>query len=345
MTLLLSVLVIFFGWRLQPLAAQELQKVRISYSSRSNSTTVYQVALARGFFKEEGLEAEMIQMNPRLGGLAVMNGDIEFTTTFGTTLRGIIQGLPLKFVAISVRKTDHFLISRPELKTIQDLRGKRLGVSTLFGTDQLAAEDMMQSKGLNPSAVQVVALGDAPVRVQALRAGIVEVIAMNTPYDMVLMKDGYNALAGPQDLKRALPLAGLAVKDSLLKEKPALIKRALRAVLKSHRFIFDNKQETTRIMMQWLSQPPDIGSRGYELALLALSRNGEIPDSDLELLTEKKRPLNEVRDYSLLREAQKELACVDQDCIQQIRLGANRHDEKDSRFRQSVAGSSSDRSA
>jgi ABC-type nitrate/sulfonate/bicarbonate transport system substrate-binding protein len=307
MTLLLSVLVIFFGWRLQPLAAQELQKVRISYSSRSNSTTVYQVALARGFFKEEGLEAEMIQMNPRLGGLAVMNGDIEFTTTFGTTLRGIIQGLPLKFVAISVRKTDHFLISRPELKTIQDLRGKRLGVSTLFGTDQLAAEDMMQSKGLSPSAVQVVALGDAPVRVQALRAGIVEVIAMNTPYDMVLMKDGYNALAGPQDLKRALPLAGLAVKDSLLKEKPALIKRALRAVLKSHRFIFDNKQETTRIMMQWLSQPPDIGSRGYELALLALSRNGEIPDSDLELLTEKKRPLNEVRDYSLLREAQKEL--------------------------------------
>ena len=246
-------------------------------------------------------------MNPRLGGLAVMNGDIEFTTTFGTTLRGIIQGLPLKFVAISVRKTDHFLISRPELKTIQDLRGKRLGVSTLFGTDQLAAEDMMQSKGLNPSAVQVVALGDAPVRVQALRAGIVEVIAMNTPYDMVLMKDGYNALAGPQDLKRALPLAGLAVKDSLLKEKPALIKRALRAVLKSHRFIFDNKQETTRIMMQWLSQPPDIASRAYELALLALSRNGEIPDADLELLTEKKRPLNEVRDYSLLREAQKEL--------------------------------------
>jgi len=60
-------------------------------------------------------------------------------------------------------------------------------------------------------------------------------------------------------------------------------------------------------MMQWLSQPPDIGSRAYELSLLALSRNGEIPDADLELLTEKKRPLNEVRDYSLLREAQKEL--------------------------------------
>jgi ABC-type nitrate/sulfonate/bicarbonate transport system substrate-binding protein len=249
----------------------------------------------------------MIQMNPRLGGLAVMNGDIEFTTTFGSTLRAIIQGLPIKFVAISVRKTDHFLISRPELKTVQDLRGKRLGVSTLFGTDQLAAEEMMQSKGLSPGAMQVVALGDAPVRVQALRTGLVEAIAMNSPHDLALIKSGYNALAGPQDLKRALPLTGLAVKESLPREKPALIKHAVRAVLKAHRFIFDNKQETTRIMMQWLSQPPEAASRSYEMALLTLSRNGEIADADLELLTEKKRPLNEVRDYTLLREGQKEL--------------------------------------
>jgi len=307
MALLLMVLVTFLAWRVEPLAAQESQKIRISYSSRANSTMVYQVALARGFFKEEGLEPEMIQMNPRLGGLAVMNGDIEFTTTFGSTLRAIIQGLPIKFVAISVRKTDHFLISRPELKTVQDLRGKRFGVSTLFGTDQLAAEEMMQSKGLSPGTMQVVALGDAPVRVQALRTGLVEAIAMNSPHDLALIKSGYNALAGPQDLKRALPLAGLAVKDSLPREKPALIKHAVRAVLKAHRFIFDNKQETTRIMMQWLSQPPEAASRSYEMALLTLSRNGEIADADLELLTEKKRPLNEVRDYTLLREAQKEL--------------------------------------
>jgi len=300
-------LIFIFLSGIEPLAAQELQKVRISYSSRSNSTTVYQVALAKGFFREEGLEPEMIQMNPRLGGLAVMNGDIEFTTTFGSTLRAIIGGLPLKFVAISVRKTDHFLISRAEFKTVQDLRGKRLGVSTLFGTDQLAAEEMMRSKGLNTGAMQIVALGDAPVRVQALRTGLVEAIAINSPHDLALIKSGYNALAGPQDLKRSLPLAGLALKDSLPKEKPVLIKHALRAVLKAHRFIFDNKQETMRIMMQWLSQPLEAASRSYEMALLTMSRNGEIADADLELLTEKKRPLNEVRDYTLLREAQKEL--------------------------------------
>lgn len=295
------------GWWLESGMAQDLQRVRISYSSRSNSTTVYQVALAKGLFKEEGIAVEMIQMNPRLGGLAVMNGDIDFTTTFGSTLRGIVQGLPIKFIAISVRQTDHFLIARPEIKTLQDLRDKRLGVSTLFGTDQLAAEDMMTSKGFNPSLLKVVALGDAPVRTQALRSGVVEAIAMNAPYDMTLMKSGFTVLAGPQDLKRSLPLAGLALRDALLKEKPQLIRKVLRSVLKAHRFIFENKQETIRVMMQWLSQPPDVAARSYDLALLSLSKNGEIPDPDMERLTEKKRPLDEVRDYTLLREVQKEL--------------------------------------
>ena len=60
-------------------------------------------------------------------------------------------------------------------------------------------------------------------------------------------------------------------------------------------------------MMQWLSQPLDVAARSYELALMSLSKNGEISDPDMERLTEKKRPLYEVRDYTLLREVQKEL--------------------------------------
>ncbi len=60
-------------------------------------------------------------------------------------------------------------------------------------------------------------------------------------------------------------------------------------------------------MMQWLSQPLDVAARSYELALMSLSKNGEISDPDMERLTEKKRPLDEARDYTLLREVQKEL--------------------------------------
>lgn len=77
-------------------AAAQPAKVRISYSSRSNSVTPFYLAAQKGFFAEEGMDVELIQVNPRLGATAVLNGDIDFTTTFGSTLRGIIGEVHLK---------------------------------------------------------------------------------------------------------------------------------------------------------------------------------------------------------------------------------------------------------
>jgi ABC-type nitrate/sulfonate/bicarbonate transport system substrate-binding protein len=89
-------------------------------------------------------------------------------------LRGILGGFPLKFVAVSVRKSEHFLIARPEFKDLRELKGKRLAVSTLFGSDQRAAEEILRAKGFSPGHIKPVALGEAGVRAQALRSGVVE---------------------------------------------------------------------------------------------------------------------------------------------------------------------------
>jgi len=287
--------------------AAQPNKVRISYSSRSNSNTPFIIALNKGFFVEEGMDVELIQVNPRLGATAVLNGDLDFTTTFGTTLRGIIGGFPIKFVAVAVKKSEHFLLVRPEIKEIRDLSGKKLGVATLFGSDQRAAEEMIRGKGFAPNMMKPIALGESPVRAQALRAGLVDAISISPPFDLSLKSEGFRVLAGPQDVQIALPTSGLAVANRVLQQNPQLVKRAVRALMKSHRYVFENKKEVVPQMIRYLEQTPEAAERSYDLLVTSLSRNGEITDQEWDILTEKKKAVDDVRDFSILREAQKEL--------------------------------------
>src|ERR1700741_4625902 len=163
-------------------AADAPAKVRIAYASRSSSALPQYMALQKGFFKEQGLDVEIIQMNPRFGSSAVVSGDVSFATPFTSTFRGVLQGFPMKLVFIHLKKGPYYVMVRPDIKDLQQLKGKRIGVATIKGTDQLVAKEMLQAKGFNPNLLQAVAIGDGPVRMQALISGAVEAICVAPPH-------------------------------------------------------------------------------------------------------------------------------------------------------------------
>jgi ABC-type nitrate/sulfonate/bicarbonate transport system substrate-binding protein len=103
----------------------------------------------------------------------------------------------------------------------------------------------------------------------------------------------------------------LTTSDRLIKENPQTVKSALRALLKATRFMDVNRQETIQVMMKWVKQPAEIAARSYDVELRSLARDGQMSDADLESfidrLGEKRRPLDEVRDFSFARQAFKEL--------------------------------------
>ena len=290
-------------------SAEAPQKVRIAYASRSSSAMPQYMALQKGYFKGEGLEVEIIQMNPRLGATAVVNGDVSFATPFTSTFRGVLQGFPMKLVFIHLKKGPYYVMVRPDIKDVQQLKGKRIGVATIKGTDQLVAEEMLQAKGFNPNLLQAVAIGDGPVRMQALISGAVEAICVAPPHDLMLKKMGYPALAGPPEV--GLPSAGMLTSDRLIKENPQVVRRTLKALLRAHLYILDNRQETIQTLIKWLPQPLDIAEHSYDGELKTLSKDGTMTDAEIETIIarvgEKKRPLDEVRDFSFARQAMKEL--------------------------------------
>jgi ABC-type nitrate/sulfonate/bicarbonate transport system substrate-binding protein len=302
-------LALLFGLAHFASAAETAPKVRIAYASRSSSAMPQYMAVQKGFFKAEGLDVEIIQMNPRLGATAVVNGDVAFATPFTSTFRGVLQGFPMKLVFIHLKKGPYYVMVRPEIKDVQQLKGKRIGVATIKGTDQLVAEEMLQAKGFNPAQIQAVAIGDGPVRMQALISGVVEAICVAPPHDLMLKKLGYNALVGPPEI--GLPSAGMLTSDRLIKENPQVVKRTLKALLRAHHYILENRQETIQTLIKWLPQPLDIAEHSYDNELKTLTRDGTMTDAEInsiiERLGEKKRSLDDVRDFSFAREALKEL--------------------------------------
>ena len=219
-----------------PAVNAQAQKIRISLSSRSNTNATYYVAQGKGFFKDEGLEVEFIQVNPRLGAMAVLNGDVTFTTSFVSTFRGVVQGLPMKTVFILLKKSIYFLMVRPEIiKDIQDLKGKKLGVTAVNGGDHIIGRELLRMKGLDPSLVQAIAVGEPSLRAQAVLSNVVQAVSVSPPHDLMLQQMGLKAISGPPEI--GVPSSGLFAADRLIKENPQILRRTIRAALRANRRI------------------------------------------------------------------------------------------------------------
>jgi NitT/TauT family transport system substrate-binding protein len=300
-----------------PSAVPAADKVIISYSSRSYAFLPAQVALARGFFKDENLEPLLIQMRSQVTVPALMSGEVHYTLSFGNIIGGAMQGMPFKILAVLTDKPLHSLVARPDIKTIDDLRGKRIGSQRIGGSDQLAAEAILQAKGLGLKDVQFVTLGgDEPIRVEMLKKGLVDAICTVPPGPVRLSREGYHILGGPKDLKIGSPISAVAVTDYRLKNNREETKKVLRAVLRGLRFMHEKRDDTIQIMSRWLSQSADVARDSYDSILPSFSPDGGTVDKTFEFAIESRKatvrvdkpiPLSQVRDFTLLKEVQKEL--------------------------------------
>ena len=156
--------------------AQAADRVRISYASRSISSILPFIALDKGFFKEETLAPELILTRGTTAIAASVAGDVEAIHIMGSAIRGIIQGLPMKVLAVYNQRPLFWLATRPELKTFADLKGKTMAVTTIGGSQQLAGNHMLRKGGIDPAKeITTIVSGDVPAQLQAQISGPVHI--------------------------------------------------------------------------------------------------------------------------------------------------------------------------
>jgi len=291
-------------------------KIRISISSLDAAFLTGGVALKRGFFKEEGLDVELIRMNANVSITALATGDIDYTMIFGSVVRAAVRGLPVKVVASYLDSSTHTLLARPEFKSVKDLRGKTLGVSSFGATAGVAARMMLQRSGIDPEKeIKIIALGSDRARFSALKEGLVDVTVMSPPADLEGKRMGFNVLARAYELF-SFPFVGLGANTKKIKERPDEIKRAIKALVKANRYITANRDGTIQVLMEWGRTDRESAAASYDGTVKVFNADGSIPESGLKLVIDQARQAlkmdqpvaaDQVADLGPLREAQKEL--------------------------------------
>ena len=295
-------------------SAGALDKIRIGFAPGASSTAL-PLAQKKGFFREEGLEAEVIRMSSTVAAAALASGEADYAIGM-SALRGAIQGLPLKVVASYIQGSTQTLVARSDIKTVSELKGRMITIGTPGGSPDRHARLMIKHFGLEPDKdVKFASGGLTEGRLARLQQGLIDATVVPVPLDLQAKKLGLNVLARAYEIF-TYPEGGLVTTTMKIKGKPDEVKRVIRAGIKASRYIKANRDATIQFLMDWQRIDKDIASSTYDYLLKATNESGSLPEDGFRLMIEEIKELAkvtreirmaDVADLSILTVAQKEL--------------------------------------
>lgn len=296
--------------------AQPLQRIVIAYPSRSIGSIHSFIAQDRGFFREEGLDAQLVQVRGTAAVAATISGDAGALEAMGTAMGAVQRGAPLKILAVNLYKPLFWLVTRPQLKAPSDLNGKILGTTTFGGVQHLTGLRILRKLGVNTDSVTVIQVGDVPTQLQALVTGAIDIAVLSPPtvirardqYKMNLLASAVKDFVGFQN--------GLAVVEANLAKDRLLFKKLVRARTKANRYFWENERGTGEVLAKHVRVDLPTALESYRLSREAFTIDGvpsdreinEVLRTDAEMLKiAEPLPSSRIFDFALQREANKEL--------------------------------------
>ena len=307
---LLTLLGICFVPQFLPAGAAPV-RVMIGTPSRGLFEFPVVVAIRKGFYRDEGLNVDKVQMQPAIGVKALVSGDIDYLLAWGSTLRAAVTGVPVKVVAGMASRPLHVFVVRGDIKTGKELKGKTIGVDSFAGTVDYLARETVRHFGLDPDKdVKIIVSGESPVRLAAVKAGAIDATAIDVAFAVKAEEEGMRRLLNLSEITD-LPLSGIGLTDKKLLSGREQVKKVVRATLRGTRFMKENRAETLSMMTDYLRITPSQAAKAYDAAIGSFTDDGYISDKgvllDVNLTRErlkltKEIPLSQVVDWSLLKE-------------------------------------------
>ena len=303
---------------IESLQAQESRtKIRISNSALSVTSLPLLAAREWRLFQERGLVAEIILMSPALTVPAMISGDIDYFAGVGPgVVSASLGGLPFRAVWVSSDRVSYSLLANPKFKTLQDLKGKKIGVTGSLGaTNHVSLVIALEKLGMSPKDFNILALPPQEM-VRSLESGFLDAASLNPPSLFMAQKKGFPAILDFGPLVE-MPGGGLTVLAKDIKAKPDEVKRVIRAMQGAKEIMRKSKEKSVELMTRILKMDQETAVSTYDVFMKTLSPDGIPSRAGMENLVksiqaqgrfvDKKPVFAELADDRLAREVAKEL--------------------------------------
>ena len=300
-----------------PVPTLGADKVKFALPGNSMGYLPLFVAVHRGFFKDEGIDIELPRLIPAMAQNALMSGDVQYHGLADSGLRLAARGAPIKAIFYGADRPMYYLVAQKEIRSVAELKGKRVGVSQFGGTSDLAARLVLNHFGVEPERdALIIQIGSEGTRIAALRVGSVAAIIVPVPAVVLLKRDGFNEISFVGDVVE-FASNGYSTTDQRIKEHPQEVKKVLRAMYRGLRFAKENPEGTIGVIQKEWKVEPEVAKESYTAIVKALNDDGIIGEKQLKMhfdiirKTEKnigEIPVEKVVDFRLLREVRRELS-------------------------------------
>jgi len=298
-----SLFVSLFLFLITPATSSGVEEIKIASTGPAVSTLPLEIATRKGFFRDEGLEVLTITMRTNIAVNALLSRNVDYATPSTSVIKAATGGLAVKMVAVLQGRPDYFLIARKEIRSIKDLKGKRVAIGSFGAPADLALRAVVNEEGLDFDRDLVrLQMGGNSARYTSLVAGAVDATVLSPPFNLQAEKAGYRDLLWLGER---------------LEKNPKQILATIRAVFRAIAFAKANPEETMRMLIDWLRVDREVAAKSYELGKRSWSEGGIVSDaavkvvvdqSLLELKSKDTVSLDKVRNWTFAEQAQRDVA-------------------------------------
>lgn len=268
--------------------AAETRVLNIGWTGGSGWTALPdRVAMERGFFEKEGLKPRYIRFQgTNLMLNALMSHEIDYVTILPTIAGAATRGLPVKIVAATAKSSGYAIISRPDINSVKDLKGKRLAINTFGSSADFAIYQLLSRNGLDPNKdVTLLSIAGSPdARFAALVGGSVDATVVNSPFEYRAEQKGFKTLLSVKETAEfvRIPIAGLSTTQRKIDREPDEIVRYLRALRNAILFVQSQREAGVTMIEKLLQLDHPVAERYYALYREQYNPDLTVPDSVVE---------------------------------------------------------------